>query len=315
MPKGKARGARSRKVPEWRRLEDLTGDMERALRDRGAQVTVDVRIRDRHTGRARQVDVTVRIGNELTVVECRDRRGRSDVRWVEEAFGKRESLGAAHVILVSKAPFTRAAQLKAKHWGIDLRRLHRVEVPELLTWFRCKDVLVGVHVFQVHEVQVHSTEPIESLAGSHDIADEARVFRLRPGDDACSLTEMLEVSAQVRGIFPGPLGWPAELPEGEFEGHPPIHCRYTLEFGPGATIEVAGQRVPVSQCLVEFTARTVVRPTPWTEAQVYRGTPEILAGVATARADMGSASIALRVFDVVGGEQAVQIEVLKKLGP
>jgi hypothetical protein len=66
-----------------------------------AEVTWDDRIPDPDNPRqSRQIDVTIRRGNALTIVECRLHKEPQDVQWIEELIRRRLSLQATSAIAV-----------------------------------------------------------------------------------------------------------------------------------------------------------------------------------------------------------------------
>ena len=82
----------------------------------------------------RQIDITIRRGGKLTLVECRDHRSRQDVQWIEELMGRRLSLRADAIIGVSSSGFTTGALKKAKQYGIILRDLRQLTDLEVKSW-------------------------------------------------------------------------------------------------------------------------------------------------------------------------------------
>lgn len=72
---------------------------------------------DRVTGQQREVDVsvTMELGSELTVVvfECRDRRDRQDVTWIEQLATKARDIEVDRVVAVSSSGFSEPAVTKA----------------------------------------------------------------------------------------------------------------------------------------------------------------------------------------------------------
>src|SRR5690606_14024174 len=98
---------RVRTDPEWRAFERLVARIERDAIRRGGSVTSPDRIRCRFTRRLREVDAAVRFTNgQLTTIECRKRRARQDVTWIEQLATKKVSLGANHTIAVSASGFS-----------------------------------------------------------------------------------------------------------------------------------------------------------------------------------------------------------------
>jgi hypothetical protein len=84
----------------------------------------------------RQVDISVRRDNRLTVVECRCHQCPQDVQWIEELIGRRTSLKADTIIAVSSCGFTRGALKKAGRYQIILRDLCELTDAEIASWGR-----------------------------------------------------------------------------------------------------------------------------------------------------------------------------------
>ena len=83
---------------------------------------------------ARQIDVTVKRGEHVTLIECRIHRAKQNVKWIEELIGRRTSLQAHSVVAVSAAGFTRGAEQKAARHGIALRDLRELTDEQVLAW-------------------------------------------------------------------------------------------------------------------------------------------------------------------------------------
>jgi hypothetical protein len=100
-----------------------------------SEVTWNDRIPDPdNPKRSRQIDITIKRGATLTLVECRIHNEPQDVKWVEELIGRRASLKAASVIGVSASGFTEGAVLKAKAHGIVLTDLEELTPAEVEQW-------------------------------------------------------------------------------------------------------------------------------------------------------------------------------------
>jgi len=84
----------------------------------------------------RQIDITIRRDDKLTIIECRLSRSRQNVKWVEELIGRRQSLGAQTIIAVTSAGFTTGAQRKAARYGVLLRDLRQLSDEEIMSWGR-----------------------------------------------------------------------------------------------------------------------------------------------------------------------------------
>lgn len=122
-------------------------------RDNNAVVTWDDRIADPDSPkRKRQIDITIRKDNLLTLVECRLHQEPQDVTWIEELIGRRQSLRADSVIGVSSSGFTDTARTKADSFGIHLRELADLTAAEISDWGRAMKLEIGYHRFEHVEV-------------------------------------------------------------------------------------------------------------------------------------------------------------------
>ena len=111
-----------------KRIHDL-------LVDSGAEVKWNDHIPDPdNPAQKRQIDVTIRHAGALTLIECRQRKSRQDVQWIEQLIGRRVSLGAQVVIAVFCSDFTAGAIAKARKHGIILRDLQQVTDSEIASW-------------------------------------------------------------------------------------------------------------------------------------------------------------------------------------
>ncbi len=121
--------------PEWKKFEQLVARIEADASPHGLIVTSPDKIRCKITGRLREVDASVRakIGTSpvLITIECRKRRPKQDVTWIEQLATKRNNIGAARTIAVSSTGFSAEAQKMARHHGIELRHLSEVSASEI----------------------------------------------------------------------------------------------------------------------------------------------------------------------------------------
>jgi hypothetical protein len=118
-----------------------------------AEVTWNDRIPDPDNPKqSRQIDVTIKRGGTLTLVECRIHGERQDVKWIEELIGRRSSLQAAAVIAVSASGFTEGAILKARAHGIFVRDLEQITPAEIEQW-GCT-VAMTIHYYQYDNLEL-----------------------------------------------------------------------------------------------------------------------------------------------------------------
>lgn len=127
-----------------RDLEKLVALIEQGLGNQDIQITSPDWILDISTGKKREVDVSIRgkLGsfNFLIIIECRKRKGLSDVTWIEQIATKRDDLGANIAIAVSSSKFTAGAKEKAKRKNVELRTLSEIDLSEIRRWFGFKTI-------------------------------------------------------------------------------------------------------------------------------------------------------------------------------
>jgi len=136
--------------------EEFEKQVERILRileAEGASVTWNDRIPDPdNPAQLRQIDVSVRREGRLTLVECRAHSRPQDVKWIEELYGRRVSLGADSVIAVSASGFTEGAVRKANRLGVFARDLRNLSDEEIHTWGRGTRVRLSYVKFEEVDV-------------------------------------------------------------------------------------------------------------------------------------------------------------------
>jgi hypothetical protein len=131
--------------PDWREFEQLVARIEADAGPLGLVVVSPDRIRCKITGKMREVDASVRtkVGTEniLITIECRKRRPKQDVTWIEQLATKKTAIGASATIAVSSSGFSEGAITAARHHGIDLRRLSELSASEINKLMRIDFVL------------------------------------------------------------------------------------------------------------------------------------------------------------------------------
>jgi hypothetical protein len=111
-------------VKPGKALEQLVAVLESVLGPTDVVMTSPDKIAGKLSNQEREVDVSLRarVGSAqiLVIIECRDRQGAQDVRWIEELATKREDVGADKAIAVSPTGFSEAARSLATAKIIDL---------------------------------------------------------------------------------------------------------------------------------------------------------------------------------------------------
>jgi hypothetical protein len=107
----------------------------RVLNDKNIDVIWNDKFPDPdNPAQTRQVDISIRDQQRLTIVECRLHQRKQDVKWIEELYGRKVSLNAESIIGVSASGFTSGAIEKARRLGIFLRSLSELTNEEIAGW-------------------------------------------------------------------------------------------------------------------------------------------------------------------------------------
>jgi len=118
------------------------------IENTGANVEWNDHIRDPDNPKQkRQVDITIKNDDGLTIVECRQHGKAQSVMWVEELIGRKISLRANSAIAVSSSGFSKGAIYKADKYGIILRDLKSVSDKEVKRWGKKTKVYINLYQF------------------------------------------------------------------------------------------------------------------------------------------------------------------------
>jgi hypothetical protein len=121
-----------------RDLELLVQDLERFLAAAPVEIKSPEYITGKLSRRRREVDVSVRgtVGSVplFVMIECRKRRDRQDVTWIEQVATKKTDVGANHAVAVSSRPFSAGAINMAATLGIELRTFAQVDETAVQSW-------------------------------------------------------------------------------------------------------------------------------------------------------------------------------------
>jgi len=136
-------------------FEQLIERIYRLLGNEGAVVTWNDKVPDPdNPDQSRQIDITIVRDGFVTYVECRIRQSPQDVTWVEELIGRKSSLRPSAIVAVSASGFTKGAILKAKAFGIHLRKLDKLSDEEVLIWSKAISVKAVFYEFIDNEILI-----------------------------------------------------------------------------------------------------------------------------------------------------------------
>ncbi len=124
------------------------------LESSGSEITWNDRIQDPDSpSQNRQIDITVRNDNSLTIIECRSHRKKQDVKWIEELYGRKHSLNVDAIVAVSSSGFTSGAIKKAGRFGIILRDLNKLSDEDIRKWSRL--ITITLFFYQYSDIELY----------------------------------------------------------------------------------------------------------------------------------------------------------------
>ncbi len=142
-------GQKTKAKKEWREFEQLVARIEKAFASKGVVVKSPDHIRSLPNGQMREVDASIRfkIGTVpiLITVECRKRKDKEDILWIEQLVTKKQSISASKTIAVSSSGFSQAAIDKASTENIEVRVVAKISEDDIRSW-------IHLDKFWVHEL-------------------------------------------------------------------------------------------------------------------------------------------------------------------
>ncbi|NDV43077.1 restriction endonuclease [Flagellimonas sediminis] len=129
---------------KWQEYQEAVGQLYDQMDGLGT-VRKNITIPDRVTGQPRQVDVwwEIKLENHTfkILIDAKKRKGKIDVKDVEEIMMLAQSVNADKAIIVTNNEWTIPAEIRAKFDGLDLRILTIDEATDLVVedkWLMCK---------------------------------------------------------------------------------------------------------------------------------------------------------------------------------
>lgn len=154
----------------YKDLEQQVQRIHALLDGENAKVVWNDRIQDPdYPTQTRQIDISIRRDDSLTLVECRLHKDPQDVTWIEELMGRRESLKADAIIAVSRSGFTKSATAKAKQHGIFLRDFSELSEEEIRQWGLKRRIFISFCEFS--DARCSVTAPIGTISKQNTITD------------------------------------------------------------------------------------------------------------------------------------------------
>ena len=215
-------------LPPHKKLERQVERIHQLLEVEGSTVTWNDHIPDPdNPSQPRQIDVSIRRGGLLTLVECRIHKDPQDVTWIEELMGRRTSLKADAVIAVSASGFTKTARDKANVHGIHLRDFATLSRGEIQNWGRRRTMTLSFCEFTQVTLTIRASEPpqpgLPQLTGLDGKPPNSLIWRLlfqsimqRLDQDKwtgvpVTINSSVEAKVLVNGKVPASIGLSAKV--------------------------------------------------------------------------------------------------------
>lgn len=111
----------------------------------------------------REVDISIKckVGSHefLTVIECRDRKAKQDVTWIEQIISKTQHIKANRIIAVSTSGFTEGATKLAEISNIILRTLKNFKASEAVEWLDSFKLCIRLKTCNVKSTYIEIIKP------------------------------------------------------------------------------------------------------------------------------------------------------------
>ena len=235
------------------------------------------------TNRLREVDASIRarVGSAeiLVTIECRRRSAKQDVTWLEQLSSKKQALGAARTIAVSKSSFSKGAIEAAAFYGIDLRILNEITETDIQSW--CFPQAV-VHLYKHCELLASPSVGVVMLPGDKpgDLnlptgGTASPIFKIPGHKESLSLDDLWIRAEQELGLYD----------KAPIDGKP-LNIRLKLESTDGLTVDTALGYRSVKEITLEAAIRWKQERIPLGDARlVTYSAPSDPTGQKVARAE------------------------------
>lgn len=270
--------------------------MEEALGP-GVRVTSPDFVLGKNSGTEREIDITLRgiVGSVdvLVMIECRDRKARQGVDWIEQVVQKASDVGAGKVVAVSTSGFTQSAHRLAKSKGVLLRTLDTIDPDGIARWFVSPQLIVyhpelrfvvGVCTDEV--TFLDRDTPRGPVKRRH-----APLFRLPGTHDSVSLQNILD-KLDVEHLVP-------RIYENLRVDGSPTPCILTLRFA-GEPLQLLTRRSPILlkrfEIGLEFVSREL--PLELSDARQYREIGGVVAQTSMHEYRFSGGMVGLRIMEM-----------------
>lgn len=185
----------------WKQFEQLVSRIEETLLPNGATIKSPDRIKDLSTGKMREVDASIRMkigtSNCLVVIECRRRKHKQDITWIEQLASKKRNIGADKIIAVAINGFTDEASKYASLNGIELRTINEISPLDITNWVLPLDFINVMRVVTIKTVKVTYSQNNKDETFLSEELDDEYLFDIND-----KVIEIPFIVSQLEGHYP-----------------------------------------------------------------------------------------------------------------
>lgn len=181
-------------------FEELISWIHQCVHDR-AEVTPNAKLRDRGTGKLRQIDILIAVADgpvELAaIVECRDHKRKVGVPYLEHVAKKVESVGVNKAFVVSKSGFCKTALVKAEDLGIGLFTYEEARSGDWSNWFLPRSMPYTIRMWKPLRVFMFASDgrpiqPHEDVLQAVEKSGRAKIVTDEHGKAVGSLADLAQ---------------------------------------------------------------------------------------------------------------------------
>ena len=286
-------------------FEDLITWIQQSVHEK-AQIIPNEKVRDIHTNRTRQIDISIRLSDGPThlfvMVEVRDHARPVDVRYIEEINSKKQSVVADAASIVSRSGFTKTALEKAKHLGIQTLTYEEALKSDWSGWIKCKYFGVIERKYENIFIKLGGANSNKILNVAHEILSQVQTNSKRKvllGKDGKPLISFFDLAHNI-------INSSEKLFEGlQANGE---KVRHTVLFKGTLEPELFvlgedGLNHKIGKVLVEADFYIEVRQYPISLSR-FRNTEsdESIAEIATSEIEIGSEKIRIDILAPMAGD-------------
>ncbi|MFY0643168.1 MAG: restriction endonuclease [Bacteroidia bacterium] len=181
---------------QGRNFEKLIEKLEKSAGTNSLNISSPKYLIDKSTGGQREIDILVSVDHgtitNTVAFECRDRKSKQGVEWIEAIISKYNDLDVDKVIAVSTGGFTKGALAKAKRNHIETRTFGEIDLKTVEAWWHMpyitkfdadfKFISSGIKYFKKEDEQYPDKSIVELEWGKKIFYDKVQENKISPSN-------------------------------------------------------------------------------------------------------------------------------------